>query len=94
MKIEQVVRRAGKLTEYEKVYYVTLTKKEINIHGNKLKSEIKHFVDKNVAAKWIDITPIYWANNKPMITVTLTSQNRLLFIIDNPINKKTVLAES
>ncbi len=117
MKIEQVVRRKGKLQEYEKVFTVSvlqkekkiqvvkfngkqkefenvftvsLTQKEKNIVHRIILSEIKRFVKKSIAASLIDITPVYQhtVDGEPMVTVTLASQNKLLFIIDYPKKAK------
>ena len=81
MKIELGVRRKGKLIEYKNVFTVSLNSKEKNMHRGTLKSKVSQYVKNNISAKEIEITPVWMAENKEMITVVLASTDKLLFII-------------
>ena len=67
---------------YNMVYCVNIPKINGRINANQLKFEIKYFVSKQVTCSKIEVTPIFWKDNKEMVSVSLSKKCKYLFIIN------------
>lgn len=67
---------------YKMVYCVNIPKINGKINANQLKFEIKYFVSKQVTCSKIEVTPIFWKDNKEMVSVSLGKKCKYLFVIN------------
>lgn len=67
---------------YNMVYCVSLPKIQNKMNANQLKFEIKYFVSKQVPFGKIEVTPIFWKDNKEMVSVSLGKKCKYLFVIN------------